>query len=176
MKDDQKQDKKQEFLKLKEENERLKKELEENKNKYLRALSDYQNLEKRINEERKDWEKKIKKNIFLKILPIVDSLEKAEIFVKDPGLKLIKDQFLQFLKNEGIEEIDLLGKGFNPYLAEAVDIVLGDKDNMVVEILRKGYKLNEEILRVAQVKVSKKKVEKELVDKAKEQLKKGDYM
>jgi len=176
MKDNQKQDKKQELLQLKEENEKLKKELEEIKNKYLRALADYQNLEKRVNEEKQVLERKIKKNIFLGILPLVDSLEKAEVFVKDPGLKLIKDQFFQFLKSEGIEEIDLLRKEFNPYLAEAVDIVLGDKDNIVVEILRKGYKIDGEILRIAQVKVSKKKVEKELVDKAKEQLKKGDYM
>jgi len=109
-------------------------------------------------------------------VPFLDSLEKAEVFVKDSGLQLVKDQFLQFLKNEGIEEINILGKEFNPYLAEAVDIVLGDKENIVVEVLRKGYQMDGEVLRVAQVKVSKKKVEKQAVEKAKEELKKGDYL
>jgi len=54
MKDTQKKDKKEELLKIKEENEKLKKEVEEFKNKYLRALADYQNLQKRVLEEKKE--------------------------------------------------------------------------------------------------------------------------
>jgi len=157
MKDDQKHDKKQELLQLEEENEKLKKEIEDLKNKYLRALADYQNLQKRVLEEKRDWENRIKKEFFLKILPFLDNLEKAEMFIKDPGLRLIKDQFFQLLKNEGVEEIDLLGKKFDPNLAEAVDVVEGEKENIIVEVLRKGYKIKEEILRIAQVKVSLKK-------------------
>jgi len=176
VKDTKNKDKKEEYLKLKEENEKLKKEIEEVKNKYLRALADYQNLEKRVLEEKKRWEKKIKKDFFLKILPFIDNLEKAEIFIKDSGLKLIKDQFLQFLKTEGVEEIDLLGKEFDPNLAEAVDVVEGEKENLIVEVVRKGYKIEKEILRVAQVKVSVKRKIEEAVEKAKEELKKGDYM
>jgi len=176
MKDTQKKDKKDELLKLKEENEKLKKEIEELKNKYLRALADYQNLEKRVFEEKKEWEKKIKKEFFLKILPFIDNLEKAEVFIKDPGLKLVKDQFLQFLKTEGVEEIDLLGKEFDPNLAEALDVVEGEKDNLIVDVIRKGYKIEEEILRIAQVKVSVKRKIEDAVEKAKEELKKGDYM
>jgi len=164
MKNTQKKDKKEELLEVKEENEKLKKEIEEFKNKYLRALADYQNLQKRVLEEKKEWEKKIKKEFFLKILPFLDNLEKAEIFIKDTGLKLIKDQFLRFLKNEGVEEIDLLGKEFDPSLAEAVDVVEGEKENIVVEVLRKGYKIGEEVLRIAQVKVSVRKKEKEVSD------------
>jgi len=66
-------------LQIKEENEKLKKEVEEFKNKYLRALADYQNLQKRMLEEKKEWEKRIKKEFFLKILPFLDNLEKAEM-------------------------------------------------------------------------------------------------
>jgi len=172
MKDTQKKDKKEELLKIKEENEKLKKEVEEFKNKYLRALADYQNLQKRMLEEKKEWEKRIKKEFFLKILPFLDNLEKAEIFIKDTGLKLIKDQFLQFLKNEGVEEIDLLGKEFDPNLAEAVDVIEGEKENLIVEVLRKGYKMGEEVLRIAQVKVSVRKKEEEAIKIAKEELKK----
>jgi len=158
MKDNnQKKEKNEELLKCEEEKEKLRKETEDFKNKYLRALADYQNFQKRILEEKKEWEKRIKNQFFLKILPFLDNLEKAEVFIKDAGLRLIKDQFLQLLKNEGVEEIDLLGKEFDPNLAEAIDVVEGDKENIVVEVLRKGYKIGEQVLRVAQVKVSLKK-------------------
>jgi len=146
--------------KLKKLMEEQKKQTEEYKIKYLRALADYQNLEKRVNFEKQELMKTANKNILLKILPIVDDLEKAEIFIKDNGLKLIKDNFLKFLKSEGVEEIEILGKEYDPYLAEAVEIVEGEKDNIVTEIIRKGYRLSDKILRAAQVKVSKKRKSK----------------
>ncbi len=156
--------------------ERLKKEAEEYKNKYLRALADYQNLERRVEEKRQEEMVNASKNLLLKLLPIVDSLEKAEIFIKDKGLRMVKESFYQFLKSQGIEEIDILGKEFNPQLAEAIEVTEGDKDNIVVEVLRKGYKFNNKILRVAQVKVSKKKIDEKEAKEAKEELLKGDYM
>ena len=133
----------------------LKQQIEEFKNKYLRALADYQNLEKRVNEERFELVKTANKSLLIKILPFLDNLEKAEVFVRDPGLKISKEHFLQILKEAGLEEIDLLNKDFDPNLAEAIDIIAGIKDNKVVEILRKGYKFEDKILRIAQVKVSK---------------------
>lgn len=133
----------------------LKQQVEEFKNKYLRALADYQNLEKRVNEERFELVKMANKSLLIKILPFLDNLEKAEVFVRDPGLKISKEHFLQILKETGLEEIDLLNKDFDPNLAEAIDIVAGIKDNKVIEILRKGYKFEDKILRIAQVKVSK---------------------
>lgn len=133
----------------------LKQQVEENKNKYLRALADYQNLEKRVNEERFELVKMANKSLLIKILPFLDNLEKAQVFVRDPGLKISKEHFLQILKEAGLEEIDLLNKDFDPNLAEAIDIVPGKEENKVVEVLRKGYKFEDKIIRVAQVKVSK---------------------
>jgi molecular chaperone GrpE len=142
--------------KLKQEIGELKKQVEEYKKKYLRALADYQNLEKRVGEEREELIKIANKNLLIKILPFLDNVEKAEIFIKDQGLKISKDHLLQILKETGLEEIDLIGKDFDPNLAEAIDIVPGKEDNKVVEVLRKGYRLKDKIIRVAQVKVSKK--------------------
>jgi|SRR3989344_4279085 len=136
--------------------ESLKQQAEEFKNKYLRVLADYQNLEKRIDQERFELMKMGNKNLLIKIIPFLDNLEKAEVFVKDQGLKISKDHFMQILKEVGLEEIDLLGKDFDPIFAEAIDIIPGKEDNKVVEVLRKGYKLGDKIIRVAQVKVSKK--------------------
>ena len=119
-------------------------------------MADYQNLEKRIDQERFELMKIGNKNLLIKIIPFLDNLEKAEVFVKDQGLKISKDHFMQILKEAGLEEIDLLGKDFDPNFAEAIDIVPGKEDNKVVEVLRKGYKFEDKIIRVAQVKVSKK--------------------
>ena len=133
----------------------LKQQVDEFKNKYLRAIADYQNLEKRVGEERFELMKMANKNLLVKILPFLDNLEKAEVFIKDPGLKISKDHFLQILKETGLIEIDCLNKEYDPVSAEAVDIVLGKENNKVIEVLRKGYKFEDRIIRVAQVKVSK---------------------
>lgn len=145
-----------EIEKLSQEIVLLKQQVDEFKNKYLRAIADYQNLEKRVIEERFELMKMANKNLLVKILPFLDNLEKAEVFVRDPGLKISKDHFFQLLKESGLEEMDLLNKDFDPNVAEAVDIVSGKEDNKVVEVLRKGYKFGDRIIRVAQVKVSKK--------------------
>jgi len=148
-------DKKKKEEKIKE-LENLKKELEDYKNKYLRALADYQNLEKRVIEEKELIVKTANKNLILKLLPFLDALDKAEVFVKDQGLKIVKENLIKVLKEIGVEEIDVLNKPFDPMTSEAIDIVAFDKDNIVVEVLRKGYKFQDKILRVAQVKVGKK--------------------
>ncbi|EKE14093.1 MAG: Protein grpE [uncultured bacterium] len=134
----------------------LKQQVDEFKNKYLRAIADYQNLEKRVGEERFELMKMANKNLLIKILPFLDNLEKAELFVKDPGLKISKDQFLQILKEAGLVEIDCLNEEYDPVSAEAVELVPGKEENKVVEVLRKGYMFEDKIIRVAQVKVSKK--------------------
>lgn len=163
MKMDSKKDAKKANISLAEENKKLKveldkarKETEDYKNKYLRALADYQNFEKRVGEEKEALRQGASRVFLLKLLPFIDDLMKAEVFVKDSGLKLVRDKFSQILKEEGLEEIQVLGKEFDPHLAEAIEVVKGEKDNIIAEVLRKGYSLNGKVLRVAQVKVSKK--------------------
>ena len=140
----------------KKEIEVLKKQAEDYKNKYLRALADYQNLEKRASQESEHISQTAVKNVLLKLLPFLDNLEKAEMFVKDSGLKMIRDNFYKTLQELGLEEVKILGSVFDPYIAEAIDTVEGKDDNKVVDILRKGYKFKDKLLRVAQVKVTKK--------------------
>ena len=140
----------------KEDIEKIKKERDEYKNSYLRALADYRNLEKRMIDERTELIKRADASLILKLLPFLDHLQKAEAFVKDDGLKIVKDDFVKILKELGLEEINVVGKEFDPHQAEAVDVIAGDKDNIIVEILRKGYMFEGKILRIAQVKVSRK--------------------
>lgn len=134
----------------------LKKEIEEWKSKYLRAIADYQNFEKRVQEDRVGVIQNANKNLILKLLPFLDNLDQAEVFIKDPGLKLTKESFYKVISSLGVKEYDLTGKEFDPHVAEAVEVVNGEKDNMIVETVVKGYELFGNILRPARVKVSRK--------------------
>ena len=61
----------------------------------------------------------------------------------------------QILKDEGLEEIEVLDQEFDPHQAEAVEIVAGTEDNIITEVVTKGYKFGDRVIRPAQVKVSK---------------------
>ena len=155
----------------------LKEELEECENKYKRALADYQNLEKRAAEERREWILKANKGLLLHLLPVLDTLILAEKHIKTQNqeLSLSLKQFLDTLKGEGVARIDAVGKSFDPHVMECVETVEGE-EGKVVEELRSGYMLHDKVLRPVLVKVGKKIQEKEEEEKAKKELQKGDYM
>ncbi len=149
-------------------NEENKKQNEENKefanleNQLKRALADYQNLEKRIAEEKSIWVKVANKNLLLKLLPGLDSLLLAEKHTQDEGVKLSINHFLAILENEGVRKIETAGKDFDPNLMEAVGAVpanlstgSGQMENKVIEEVRAGYMLYDVVLRPAQVIVGK---------------------
>ena len=79
----------------------IEQKIEELDNKYKRALADYQNLEKRILEERRDWIKCSNKELILNLLPVLDTLIMVNNHIKDEGLVLSLKQFWDILKKEG---------------------------------------------------------------------------
>ncbi|HSW98027.1 MAG TPA: nucleotide exchange factor GrpE [Candidatus Saccharimonadales bacterium] len=123
---------------------------------YRRALADYQNLEKRTFEEKREWIRSGNKDLILKLLPVLDILMLAAKHIKDQGLDLSIQQFLDVLETEGVKRIETLGKEFDPHTMECVEIIEG-KENSVLEELRVGFTLNEKVVRPAQVKVGKAK-------------------
>ena len=127
-------------------------------NKWKRALADYANLEKRIDSEKQSFVKYSNLKLLEKLLPILDDLERAEKHLKDQGLMLAVNKLREILKNEGVEEIKTQGEEFQPEAMEAIEIVRGPK-NKVVEVLNKGYLMDNRILRVAKVKVGSGKTE-----------------
>lgn len=126
------------------------------KEKYLRALADYQNLEKRMYDTVQRSLDAAREPLLLSLLEIVDDIEKAQTFIQDEGLKLVATKVRRLLAEQGVTEIDIAGKVFDPNLAEALNTVEGARDNMIVDVLRKGYMHGERILRPAGVTVSKK--------------------
>lgn len=125
------------------------------KEKYLRALADYQNLDRRTHQERIASQKRAIKTILVKFLEVLDDIEQAAVFIKDQGLMLVKEKFVTILASEGVHEVKVAGKPYDPYTAECVEVVVGKKDTVVIEVLRKGYALGDAVIRPARVKVEK---------------------
>lgn len=140
-----------------------------------RALADYQNLEKRIEEERKLLSRLSASLLIEKLLPVLDNLENAQGHLKDEGLEMVLKQFKNILTEEGVEEIAAEGNQFDPNLHEAVETKEGENDNMIIKVVSKGYRIENTILRPAKVIVSKKKVDKQAEKKAEKASEFGDY-
>ena len=122
--------------------------------KWQRAVADYHNLERRVNEQQMEFVRFANAGLISQLLSIIDDLERANGHMKDEGLKLVISRFREVLKNEGVEEIEAEGKDFDPILMEGTDQVAGKK-NVVVKVVNKGYKLNGRVLRPAKVAVGK---------------------
>lgn len=131
-------------------------ENEDWKAKYLRALADYQNLERRVQDEKEEVRKFAAEGIIKRLLPAVDSLKRAKDHVQDAGLALAFKQLEAVLEELGVEKIDVLGKPFNPEVMECIEVVEGE-ENVVTEEVLPGYRFYGKLLRVAQVKVGKSK-------------------
>jgi len=134
--------------------EELKQRAEEFENNYKRALADYQNLQKRVSEEKSEWIQSANKDLLLRLLPVLDTLMLAEKHLQDQGLTVSINHFLDTLKAEGVTRIKTTGEDFNPHLMECVTTEQGE-EGKVLEELRAGYMLYDKVLRPAQVKVGK---------------------
>jgi molecular chaperone GrpE len=134
------------------------KELEERvselENNWKRALADYKNLERRTVEEREAFLNYSNETLIRSLLPIIDHVEMLIKHMDDRALKMILKDFHGILESEGVREIETLKKEFDPCTMDAVDVVEGEKNN-VVEVLAKGYLLKDKLLRPARVKVGK---------------------
>ena len=106
--------------------------------------------------ERDELRKFASELLLLRILTAIDTLRGQRI-TKDAGLDLAFREFIAILEGEGVEEIKTVGELFDPHQMECIDVVEGE-DNKVVEELRQGYRLHGKVLRVAHVKVGKKKI------------------
>jgi molecular chaperone GrpE len=131
------------------------------KEKYIRALADYQNLEKRTLDEKQEVRMFAGLVVIEKLLPVVDLLEKAQDHLHDQGLELALKELHTFFKTIGVEKIDVVGKAFDPYEMDCIEIVAGAKENMVVAVISPGYRMHNKIIRPAKVTVGKKE-EKEV--------------
>lgn len=128
------------------------------KDQLARALADYDNLRKRTDEEKVAWSKFSSQNIVLRLLPILDILEKAQSHLKDEGLVIAISEFKKILIEEELEEINpKVGSEFDANSQEVIEVVDGKEDNMIQEVVLSGWKFKDgQVIRHARVKVTKK--------------------
>lgn len=141
------------------------KEREEYLKGWQRARADFLNYKKEEAERMKKILEYANEDLVLKILPILDNFEKAEEEASNEfknnqyfkGILQIKNQLQDFLKNQGVREIESLGKKFDPNLHEAVEEVeVKDKESgLIIKEIQKGYLLEDKLLRPAKVRISK---------------------
>ena len=124
--------------------------------KWKRALADYQNLEKNTRESRQQWIDFASGQLILKLLPVLQHLTKSAKQLDNEGLNLTIEQFKKALSEEGLEEIEIKpGKArFNANTMECVEVRKG-KQEIILEVLEKGYKLKGKVLKPAKVVVGK---------------------
>ncbi len=144
----------------------LAKQLEDTKRRYLTALADYQNLQKRTTKEKAESRDRGVAEFLKKLLPVMDTLDKVmEICAKSDidkkvmdGLEMFSIQFSDMLTKEGLTEIEAMGKKFDPNCQEAMmNQSNPDKeDDEVIQVFEKGYKFKDQVLRCAKVVVNKK--------------------
>lgn len=133
-------------------------ELEAVKGMLARALADYDNLSKRVDRERADLGKIASVGIIVRLLPVLDNLESAQVHLKDQGLAISIVEFKKVLSEEGLTEINpKIGDTFDENTMEAIEVVPGASDNTITETVLVGWKFEDgTVIRHAKVKVSGK--------------------
>ena len=154
------EEKEEECEKLKEKMEDLKKERDEYKDKYLRKMAEFDNFRKIMEREMEKEKKIVEADIIKEFLEPYEALEKSLKQDKNlkEGIKLIYKNIKKILEKHNVREIKAIGEKFNPDLHEAIGVVDGEEDNIIVEEYQRGYMLGDMVLRHSKVIVSKKEV------------------
>lgn len=145
---------------LRETVEGLKKELEEEKDRYLRLYAEFQNYRNRTTKEKTESYNNATAKCVEEILPVIDNFERAleqectDEKYKD-GMEMIFKHLIGILNKMGVKEIESLGKPFDPRIHNAIQKVASDEfeSDTVCNVFQKGYTLNEKIIRPAMVQV-----------------------
>lgn len=155
--------KKEDFDKLEMELEDMKKKNKELEDQYLRLQADFINYKNRKEKEKENLYSFAQEDLLSSLLPILDNFERAIESVENTedsffkGMEMIYNQFYKTLLDMGLEEIDALHEKFDPNYHHAAFQQESDEfeEGTVLEILQKGYKFKDKVIRPAMVKVSK---------------------
>ncbi len=142
--------------------DKLRAELESKNDLLLRTAAEFDNYKKRTDRERAGIAEYAKANVIKELLPILDNIDRAAVledktspdYIK--GIELIVKQFEGLAEKLGIKEVAKVGDSFDPNCHEAVmhveDEALGE--NVIAEVLQKGFKIGDTVIRPAMVKVA----------------------
>ena len=143
------------------EEKKLNDEIAELNDKYQRLQAEYANYRRRTNEEKENIGIFANEKIMAELIPVIDNMERALDSADKgtavyQGVELVLKQLLDTLGKFGLKEIPAEDEPFDPNFHQAVmqDHICGVEPGKVVDVLQKGYKLNEKVVRATMVKVS----------------------
>lgn len=147
---------------IEEQLEVAKKEVEQYKDKYLRAVAEFDNYRKRTLKEKAELLLNGSEKAVCAFLPILDDFERAiadkteDVNAIKEGMQIIFNKFNKTLESLGVKKIETEGKDFDVDFHEAVAMVPGmgdDKKGKVIDCVQTGYQLNDKVIRHAKVAV-----------------------
>jgi len=161
-KHEDKHDKKSKKDKAHDEIEKLQNDLADMKDKHIRLQAEFDNFRKRTLKEKMELMKSGGESVLMNIIPVIDDLERALVAFSDvedenplkQGVTLIYNKFQEFLKQNGIKEIEAKEKDFDTDLHEAITKIPAPTEELkgkVVDVIQKGYLLHEKVIRFAKV-------------------------
>jgi molecular chaperone GrpE len=142
----------------------LKRERDENYDRFVRKAAEFDNYRRRVEKERREQADRAVVNILEDLLAVVDDFDLALTVdageggaAYRKGVEMIHTKLHDLLRKQGVKVIEALGTDFDPNLHEAVmqEESASHRDNEVIAVLRKGYTLNDRLLRPASVKVAR---------------------
>jgi molecular chaperone GrpE len=147
---------------IKEVKQQYEKEIMEWKDKYLRLSAEFDNYRKRTLKEKMELSKSANEEVLKGILPVIDDFERGlkileeteDINAVKEGIILIYNKFKEFLTQQGIKEISIEEKDFNTDFHEAITKIPVEDESLkgkIVEVIQKGYLLNDKVIRYAKV-------------------------
>lgn len=148
-----------------EDKDRLTSELQEINDKYVRLYAEFENYKKRINKDKEDLVRYGNESLIFELLPVIDNLEMALKHSSHDlnagimhGVEITLKELQRVLEKFGLIPIDASGKPFDPTVHHAMTQIERDnvEEKTVVEEFRKGYMLQDKVLRPSLVAVSKK--------------------
>jgi len=142
-------------LKVKITDVKVHEELATVKGMLARALADYDNLSKRVDRERQELGKIASVSVIIRLLPVLDNLESAQLHLQDQGLAISIGEFKKVLSEEGLSEIrPSEGEGFDETLMEVIETIPGEEKGKIAELVLVGWKYEDgTVIRHAKVKV-----------------------
>ena len=146
----------------------LETEVNEWKDKYLRAMAEFENYRRRSSEEKSDWIKRASEKLALSVCDVLDNFDRALMQLTDEqkddnfikGIILIDQQLKNALEREGVKRIEALGTDFDPKIHEALAHIPSDiEEGKIAAIIQNGYTMNDKLIRPVRVAVSSEKQE-----------------
>lgn len=142
--------------------EKLSAEVAEAKDKYVRLSAEFDNYRKRTSKERVELIQSAGKDVITKLLSTVDDFDRAlkametatDVESIKTGIEIVNNKFRQTLEHQGLKEMDVLDKEFDADLQEAITAIPSptpDLKNKVIDVIEKGYYLNDKVIRHAKV-------------------------